>query len=90
MKRIKSIHFVGIKGVGVAPLAIIAKEAGFSVSGSDIEDEFITTDSLMRAKIKPLVGFLEEHVQNAGANNERRFFINGLHHKSFFKSKQSC
>src|SRR3989344_4179547 len=65
MKRIKSIHFVGIKGVGVAPLAIIAKEAGFSVSGSDIEDEFITTDSLMRAKIKPLVGFLEEHVQNA-------------------------
>lgn len=64
MKKIKSIHFVGIKGVGIAPLAVIAKEAGFSVSGSDIEDEFITSDSLMNAKIKPLVGFSREHIQN--------------------------
>jgi len=65
MKKIKSIHFVGIKGVGVAPLAIIAKEAGFSISGSDIEDEFITSDSLRKAGIKSLVGFSKEHVQNA-------------------------
>src|SRR3989344_5339235 len=43
--RIKKIHFVGIKGVGMAPLAIIAKEAGFDVAGSDIEgvDLVITT-----------------------------------------------
>lgn len=65
MKKIKSIHFVGIKGVGIAPLAIIAKEAGFFVSGSDIEEEFITSESLMKAKIKPLVGFSREHIQNA-------------------------
>ena len=34
----KKIHFVGIKGVGVAPLAILAKEAGFDVSGCDINE----------------------------------------------------
>ena len=39
MKK-KHIHFVGIKGVGMAPLAIIAKEAGFEVTGSDLEKEF--------------------------------------------------
>ena len=31
MNKIKTIHFVGVKGVGMAPLAIIAKEAGFTV-----------------------------------------------------------
>ncbi len=64
MKKIKSIHFVGVKGVGVAPLAVIAKEAGFSVSGSDIEDEFITEGSLEKANIKPLIGFFKEHIKN--------------------------
>ena len=34
MKKI-NIHFVGIKGVGMTPLAIVAKEAGFGVTGSD-------------------------------------------------------
>ena len=33
MNKIKNIHFVGIKGVGVAPLAIIASEAGFNEIG---------------------------------------------------------
>lgn len=63
-KKIKKIHFVGIKGVGMTPLAITAKEAGFSVSGSDIEDEFITSDSLKKAGIKPLIGFSRENVDN--------------------------
>ena len=27
----KSVHFVGIKGVGMTPLAIIAKEAGMKI-----------------------------------------------------------
>lgn len=63
MKKIKSIHFVGIKGVGVAPLAIIAKQAGFRVSGCDIEDEFITDAPLKKAGIVPLVGFSKDHVK---------------------------
>lgn len=63
MKKIKNIHFVGIKGVGMAPLAIIAKEAGFNVSGCDLGEEFITDAPLRKAGIEPLVGFSEEHLR---------------------------
>ncbi len=61
-KKKKHIHFVGIKGVGTAPLAIIAKEAGFTVSGSDIDEVFITDEMLKKAGITPLVGFKKEHI----------------------------
>lgn len=63
MKK-KYIHFVGIKGVGMTPLAIIAKEAGFTVTGSDIGEEFITGEALKKAGITPLVGFAPEHITN--------------------------
>jgi len=60
-KKLK-IHFVGIKGVGQTALSIIAKEAGMVVSGSDIEEEFITSECLRKAGILPLVGFSEKNV----------------------------
>jgi len=60
--QIRSIHFVGIKGVGMTPLAIIAKEAGMEVSGSDIGETFITDEVLKKAKIIPLIGFSASHV----------------------------
>lgn len=56
------MHFVGIKGVGQAALAIIAKEAGISVQGSDISDEFITDLPLRIAGITPLEGFSKDHI----------------------------
>lgn len=61
MKKLK-IHFVGIKGVGMTPLALIAKEAGFDVTGSDINTEFITDAALKKAKIVPFVGFSKDHI----------------------------
>jgi len=64
MKKVESIHFVGIKGVGMAPLAIIAKEAGILVSGSDLEEEFITDEPLHKKGIKPLPGFSASHIKN--------------------------
>jgi UDP-N-acetylmuramate--alanine ligase len=64
MNKIKSIHFVGIKGVGMTPLAIIAKEAGISVSGSDIADEFITDIMLKKTGITPQVGFSKDNVKD--------------------------
>jgi len=64
MNKIKSIHFVGIKGVGMTPLAIIAKEAGVRVTGSDIADKFITDGLLRKAEIKVLVGFSGKHIKN--------------------------
>ena len=63
MNKVKSIHFVGIKGVGMAPLAVIAKEAKVKVTGSDIDEEFITDESLKRAGIVPFVGFDGSHVE---------------------------
>ncbi|RJQ37954.1 UDP-N-acetylmuramate--L-alanine ligase [Candidatus Microgenomates bacterium] len=64
MNKIKSIHFIGIKGVGVAPLAIIAKEAGFKVTGSDIQEDFITDKALEKAGIKPFVNFSQENIKD--------------------------
>ncbi|MBI2032037.1 MAG: UDP-N-acetylmuramate--L-alanine ligase [Candidatus Levybacteria bacterium] len=63
MKK-KRIHFVGVKGVGMAPLAIIAKEAGFEVSGCDVEEKFITDVPLNKAGISPQVGFTPEHIES--------------------------
>lgn len=62
MKKVKSIHFVGIKGVGMTPLAVIAKEAGIQVTGSDVADEFITDKTLQVKGITPKVGFTVENV----------------------------
>ncbi|MBI2028505.1 MAG: UDP-N-acetylmuramate--L-alanine ligase [Candidatus Levybacteria bacterium] len=64
IKKIRYIHFAGVKGVGMAPLAIIAKEAGINVTGSDIEDEFITDELLEKANIKPFVGFSKKNIKD--------------------------
>lgn len=64
MKKIKNIHFVGVKGVGMTPLAIAAKEAGMKVTGSDIGEEFITGISLRNAGIEPFIGFSKDHIKD--------------------------
>lgn len=56
-ERIKRIYFVGIKGVGMASLAEISKEAGFEVTGSDISEEFLTDTILLKHNIKIDIGF---------------------------------
>ena len=63
MKKQK-IHFVGIKGTNMTPLAIIAKEAGFIVTGSDIDQEFITDAALKEVGIIPQVGFFSDHISD--------------------------
>jgi len=57
LSTIHKIFFVGIKGVGVCPLALIAKQAGFTVAGSDIAEEFITDKSLREEGIQIFEGF---------------------------------
>ena len=64
MKKIKSIHFVGVKGVGMTPLAIIAKQAGIVVTGCDIGEEFITDEPLRKAGISPIADFSPSHIEN--------------------------
>lgn len=62
MAKIRKIYFVGIKGVGMASLAIIAKQAGFEVGGSDVDDEFITDSILKKEKITPFIGFKKDNL----------------------------
>src|SRR3990167_6415872 len=62
MKKIKHIHFVGIKGVGMTPLAIYAKEAGYIVTGSDVSRVFITDSALKKAGISIYSEFSSSHI----------------------------
>ncbi|HLD01576.1 MAG TPA: UDP-N-acetylmuramate--L-alanine ligase [Patescibacteria group bacterium] len=64
MKKVKSVHFVGIKGVGMTPLAIIAKEAKLKVTGSDVAEKYITDEALGKLGIKPYENFSKEHINN--------------------------
>lgn len=62
---IKKIHFVGIKGVGMTPLALIAKQAGLEVTGSDVKEKFITDVELEKEGIKPIDGFDKSNIAGA-------------------------
>lgn len=55
--KAKHIHFTGIKGVGMASLAICAKDLGIKVTGSDVEEVFVTDGTLAKAGISWNVGF---------------------------------
>ncbi len=47
------IHFVGIKGTGMAALAEICNSRGANITGSDVEDTFYTDEVLRKINISP-------------------------------------
>ena len=61
---IKKIYFIGIKGVGMMGLSIIAKQAGIAVAGSDISEEFITDKVLADHNINVYIGFKKENIDD--------------------------
>lgn len=63
IKNLKHIHFTGIKGVGMTSLALCAKDLGIKVTGSDVEEYFVTDETLARRKIKWNVGFRKENLK---------------------------
>ena len=44
-------YCIGIKGTGMSALAIILKQLGNSVSGSDIDKHFFTEEGLVKNNI---------------------------------------
>jgi UDP-N-acetylmuramate--alanine ligase len=56
----KSYFFIGIKGVMMANMAVILKKMGHIVTGTDIEEEFITDSLLKKENIKYFTGFSPE------------------------------
>lgn len=63
--KIRYIHFVGIKGVAMAALAVWAVEKGYIVSGSDVKEVFPTDEVLSKTHVNIHVGFHEDHILNA-------------------------
>jgi UDP-N-acetylmuramate--alanine ligase len=61
-KSRKHIHFTGIKGVGNTALALCARDLGIKVTGSDIEELFVTDETLAKAKIEWKVGFNKNNI----------------------------
>lgn len=61
LKKTKHIHLVGIKGVGMTALACCLQDLGIKISGSDVEEVFVTDEILAERKIKWKVGFDEKH-----------------------------
>ena len=44
-------HFIGIKGAGMSALAVILKQLGYEVKGSDIDKHFFTEEELIKNNI---------------------------------------
>ena len=62
LSQYKKIHFVGVKGVAMSGLAVICKEKGHEVMGSDVDNEFITDKVLEEKEIAVFSGFYEKNL----------------------------
>ena len=58
------IHFVGIGGIGMSGLAIIMKELGFKVQGSDISNNK-NIDRVKQKKIKIYIGHKKQNINKS-------------------------
>ena len=64
LNKVKNIHFIGIGGSGMCPIAQILKSKGYNVTGSDIYE----SDTLARVRamnIKVYIGHDASNIQNA-------------------------
>lgn len=55
-------HFIGIKGSGMSALAIIMKQLGKNVQGSDYEKHYFTEENLIKNNIK-ILPFNKENIK---------------------------
>jgi len=62
LSKIKTIYMIGIKGVGMTMLAQFLAGKGFSVSGSDTKEKFMTDEVLKSSGIEVIEGFSENNV----------------------------
>ena len=66
MRRIKTIHFVGIGGAGMSGIAEVLSNQGYRVTGSDIKRSG-TTDRLAKLGLKILIGHNAKNIEGADA-----------------------
>lgn len=59
----RAIHFIGIKGAGMAALARICYKLGYEVSGSDLSKYIFTEDELIKLEI-PIYDFNTKNIKD--------------------------
>jgi UDP-N-acetylmuramate--alanine ligase len=64
MRRIRTIHFVGIGGAGMCGIAEVLANQGYRVSGSDLRESAVVA-GLRDAGIRVAIGHAAEHVAGA-------------------------
>lgn len=57
------VHFMGIGGSGMAPIAVIAKKSGFDVSGCDYNETSYYSNALSDSGIDIKLGHSSEHLE---------------------------
>ncbi|HAM88978.1 MAG: UDP-N-acetylmuramate-L-alanine ligase [Candidatus Falkowbacteria bacterium GW2011_GWC2_38_22] len=62
LKNIKKIYMIGIKGVGMTMLAQFLSAKGYEISGSDVNEVFMTDEVLLDSGIKFFNGFSEKNI----------------------------
>ncbi|MDX9893304.1 MAG: UDP-N-acetylmuramate--L-alanine ligase [Patescibacteria group bacterium] len=62
MSKIKKVYFIGIKGVAMSGLAVICKQRGLEVCGSDVSEKFITDKILTKHDIEVVEEFLPQNL----------------------------
>jgi len=64
----KTAYLIGIKGVGMAALAIFLKQDGWQVSGSDNANTYLTDETLRQVGIQYHEGFDKENLNDLKAD----------------------
>ncbi|NUM25180.1 MAG: UDP-N-acetylmuramate--L-alanine ligase [Candidatus Buchananbacteria bacterium] len=62
INSIKKIYFIGIKGVAMSGLAVICKQRGLTVFGSDVPEKFITDKILIDNDIEVFENFSAQNM----------------------------
>ncbi|MBN1263327.1 MAG: UDP-N-acetylmuramate--L-alanine ligase [Candidatus Pacebacteria bacterium] len=63
LEKVNEIHFTGIKGVGMTALACCAQDLGMRITGSDVNEIFVTNEVLKRRRIRWQSGFSPENIK---------------------------
>lgn len=66
MRRIRSIHFVGIGGAGMCGIAEVLLNQGYTITGSDVRSSSVT-ERLASMNVKISIGHAKENVAQADA-----------------------
>ena len=64
LSQTKSLHFTGIKGVGMTALACMLLDFGIkNITGSDLDETYVTDEILAKKGIKNISGFSSSKIE---------------------------